>query len=287
MTIAVWSCCNGGNALGQVVSATPVSESSEDPSVIQAQAIQGAIQGRTGSVEAERPQLADISPIVPRRRFQLEAGYTFLADDSAGIRLREHVFPGLLARLSVTDNVEFRVGWPGIVWDSLTDRATGIETTDSGAADIDLGIKLDVLDQSGYRPQLSLITSLAFPTGSDDISAERVQPLASIAYSWVLDDRWILGGTTGLGAMNERGDRFREIHQSIAVQRLITSRLGAYGEWFALFRAGSEDDRPQHYLDGGVTFLVTEDLELNWRTGFGINDRAQDFFTGVGFSVRF
>ena len=49
---------------------------------------------------------------------------------------------------------------------------------------------------------------------------------------------------------------------------------------------GAASNAPEHYLDGGLTFLLTDDLQLDWRAGFGLNDASDDFFTGVGFVFR-
>jgi hypothetical protein len=40
-------------------------------------------------------------------------------------------------------------------------------------------------------------------------------------------------------------------------------------------------------LNGGFTWLITENLQLDWRAGFGLNEEADDFFTGAGFGIRF
>ena len=37
---------------------------------------------------------------------------------------------------------------------------------------------------------------------------------------------------------------------------------------------------------GGLTFLIHCDFQVDWRVGFGLNEEADDFFTGVGFAWR-
>lgn len=271
---------------GQEPSAIP-SAIGESAAPITTQFMQDGVSSRTGPIDTERPEFTESSPILPRGRIQLETGYTFLKDDNDQMRLRQHLFPGLLARISVLDRLELRFGWPGIIWDRLQDRGSGATFEDSGAADIDLGVKFDLWEQSNWRPRFAMIASMSLPIGSEPFSAERVQPLLNLPYSWALDEHWSIGGSTGFGAMNDREDRFLEMHQSLLVQYFINDRWATYGEWFAFLRRNSADDRPQHYLDGGLSCRLTENTQLDWRAGIGVNDRAQDFFTGVGFSVRF
>lgn len=45
--------------------------------------------------------------------------------------------------------------------------------------------------------------------------------------------------------------------------------------------------RTEHYFDGGVTYRVTNDLQLDVRAGTGLNDAAADVFGGGGAVVRF
>jgi hypothetical protein len=50
---------------------------------------------------------------------------------------------------------------------------------------------------------------------------------------------------------------------------------------------GADEARTQHYLNGGFTYLVSDDIQLDLRAGFGLSDAADDFFAGPGLSIRF
>jgi len=45
--------------------------------------------------------------------------------------------------------------------------------------------------------------------------------------------------------------------------------------------------KPQHYFDGGLTYLISSDVQWDLRAGLGLNDAADDFFVGTGLSIRF
>ena len=40
-------------------------------------------------------------------------------------------------------------------------------------------------------------------------------------------------------------------------------------------------------MNGGITWVLQPDLQLDASAGFGLNDRAADFFLGCGLSFRF
>ena len=48
-----------------------------------------------------------------------------------------------------------------------------------------------------------------------------------------------------------------------------------------------DTDGVEHYLNGGFTYLQTNNVQWDIRAGLGLNDRSQDFLCGAGLSVRF
>lgn len=45
--------------------------------------------------------------------------------------------------------------------------------------------------------------------------------------------------------------------------------------------------RPEHYFDGGFTYLLRNNMQFDVRAGVGANAAAVDFFAGSGLCVRF
>ncbi len=82
------------------------------------------------------------------------------------------------------------------------------------------------------------------------------------------------------------GDHFAQLSQSFSVEYELTEKLHVYNEWYAFFFCDSYDNRPQHYYNGGFTYLVTPNFQLDWRAGLGLNDASDGFFTGCGFTAR-
>ena len=82
-------------------------------------------------------------------------------------------------------------------------------------------------------------------------------------------------------------DRFTELAQSWTVAASLTDRLGAYGEYFGFYPLDAPGEEDEHLLNGGFTYLISDDVQYDVRAGFGLNDAADDFFAGTGLSIRF
>jgi hypothetical protein len=46
------------------------------------------------------------------------------------------------------------------------------------------------------------------------------------------------------------------------------------------------DNRPDHFMDGGMIYRLAPNIQVDVRAGFGLSGRPDDFFTGTGFSIR-
>ena len=105
-------------------------------------------------------------------------------------------------------------------------------------------------------------------------------------YSWECTKKLSLNCMTGNLWTAESGDRFSQFFQSASVDYELTEKLHVFNEWFAFFRRDSSDNRPQHYYDAGLTYLVTPNFQLDWRAGLGLNGASDGFFTGCGLTIR-
>src|SRR5262245_41243866 len=252
-------------------------------------------------IETDRPDFTEASSTVGKGRIQLEAGYTFTRDRDAGSRLSSHSFPEALFRIGLfADWFELRIGQnfgdtrmtssgPGNPALGLPPVA-GTEFL-NGAEDLYLGVKLALTEQKKYLPETALILQTTVPTGADELSADELLPGINFLFGWdVIEDCLSAGGSLQANrALDDLEHFYVEVAQSFTLGYRLSKKLGAYTEWFAFFPAGSIDPEtgPEHYFDGGFTYLVNDNFQLDIRAGVGLNDHADDFFAGAGFAVRF
>ena len=240
------------------------------------------------AIVTDRPDFTEASSTVGYRRLQIESGYSYTFEEEPGSQFISHSFPEVLFRVGMlADWFELR-----IVWNYLDETQTGVGSrmTFDGAEDMQIGAKIALTEQCGCLPEMAIIPQMLVPTGADSFSSDKVLPGLNWVYSWELSDCVSLGGSTqGNRVKGDTGESFTEFAQSVTLGVSLTERLGAYGEWFAFFphSAVDPDERPRHFFDGGFTFLITNDFQFDVFAGVGLNDAAEDYFVGSGFSVRF
>ena len=230
----------------------------------------------------DRPDFTEASSTVGQGVAQLEFGYTFTFDSEAGTRTRSHSVPEILFRYGIIDDwMELRFGG-NYAYQSVS----GL--TAAGAEDLYLGAKLALTPQAGFLPEMAIIPQMTVPTGHSTLTAGEVLPGVNWIYGWEINDILSTAGSTQFNrAMDDTGSAYTEWAQSWTVGYSMTDSVGAYTEWFGFFPHSSEAAKPEHYFNGGLTFLLTDDIQWDVRAGVGLNDAADDSFVGTGLSIRF
>jgi hypothetical protein len=246
----------------------------------------GGPPGMDEPLASDRPDFTEASSTVGRGVVQLEMGYTLFADDGGGVRTRSHSYPELLARIGVlADWFELRVAWN---YATLNESFDPVTRSVSGSEDLYLGSKLMLTSQYGIWPEMALVPQMTVPTGHRDFTADKVLAGVNWLYGWdVLEWLSFAGSTQGNMSIDEVGDDYFEFAQSFTFGYSLTEKLGAYTEWFMLAPAGATAARTEHYLDGGFTYKVTNNLQLDIRAGLGLSEASDDYFVGSGLVVRF
>lgn len=236
-------------------------------------------------IVTDRPDFTEASSPVGEGVVQAELGYTFYYTDGADARHDiSHVYPELLLRAGLlSDWFELRVGQTMVTLDQAGESSTGF-------ADMYLGVKLGIVPQRGILPEVSIVPQLSVPSGSSELRADGPLYGVNLLYSWSLLSDSYLGAST---QFNQReGDEGGEVYTSFA-QALVAGTSwdgvwGSYIEWFALFADSVVGGEDAHYANGGVTYLINNDLQLDLRVGSRLQDRfGEEIFAGIGVSVRY
>lgn len=241
----------------------------------------------------DRPDFTESTRTVPPQRVQIESGYTFRYDRQRGRRMQDHTFPEVLLRIGLSPDVELRLGWPGFSFTEellreRNDAGRRVWRTrhDDSGTDASVGFKVHLLDQRGVRPDLACIAELSVPTGGAGKTSGDADPQLKLAWSYDLTRALALSGNVNLGAPTGEEGRFAQTAASLSLGASLNDWLGTYVEYFGFY----PDDRGAdcaHYVNGGLTFAITPDLQLDARAGFGLNEQADGFFAGVGLAMRF
>ena len=233
-----------------------------------------------GPLVTDRPDATESSETVGKGLFQLEAGYTFANFE----RVDVHSIGEFLLRIGVLhENVELRLGF------NSYSLVRGADVDASGLQNVGIGAKVRLLSGGGVghaRPTIAVLVATTIPTGSEDIEPRSARPEARLAAAWDLSNRLSLGTNLIWSSIKDGDLEERHTAQglSTALGYGLSDRWGAYFEYFGVYPTGERDS--ENYLNGGVTYLISNDLQLDGRVGYGLNGRDDDFFVGFGTAVR-
>ncbi len=230
-------------------------------------------------IVTDRPDFTESTETIPVGRIQIESGYTFArTGDERSDSLGE-----LLLRVSLGPRSELRVGVPNYA------RLRGGSGRSSGFEDASLGAKFRLVKAGeGFglrRPAMSLIVATSLPTGARAYRSKELQPEAKLCLSADLSETLAVAANLNYAYLSDDGDRYGEPSGSLSFAVGLNDRTGVYLEYFGFYPSGAA--RPDsHYLNGGVTYLVTNDYQLDVRAGIGLNGVGTDNFVGIGAARR-
>lgn len=235
----------------------------------------------------DRPDFTEASVTVGKGVAQLEFGYTYTSNTDAAESVASHSFGEALLRYGILEDwLEFRIAVFPV--QELT-VFEGESNSTAGHEDLYTGFKIALTPQAGLLPEMALIPQMNIPTGSRTFTSDKVEPGLNWIYGWELNDFISTAGST---QGNRRidvttGAAYLEMAQSWTVAYHLNEEWGAYTEWFALIPSGADNVHTQHYFNGGLTYLINQNVQFDIRAGIGLNAAADNYFLGTGLSVRF
>jgi outer membrane putative beta-barrel porin/alpha-amylase len=242
------------------------------------------LSGLPEPLVTDRPDFTESTSTVPPGHFQVEGGATFtrLGDEESQslgeILLRVGAGERWEARLGIGSFSRIDPGLPG------TDTISGFEDAYAG-----LKVRLteddpDLLPPG--HPAIALLLATTVPVGDDELTSDEWQPEAKLALSWDLTPRLSLASNLNYAYPADGPDRFHQLAASLTAGLSLTDRVGLYLEGFG-FSKESADGSSTSYVNSGLTFLLSNDLQLDVRAGAGLDDPHPNWFAGLGAAVRF
>ncbi len=225
----------------------------------------------------DRPDQTESTEIVSKGFVQTELG---LGDTDGA----DANFAGL-ARIGLADRVELRVGLDEVFLSGPED-----------AIDVSIGTKVRLAPERGSRPAIAVIATLNQKLGNSlSPVSDGIRPSFRFAFSHTLSDRLSLGYNAGISwdetvrTMGMPPVPDKELTSrflwTVALGIGATERVGFFVEAFG-DTGLSDDGSTETALDGGVTFLLRPNVQLDLFVGSGVSDSAPDWLAGAGVSFR-
>jgi hypothetical protein len=235
--------------------------------------------GLDDSLITDRPDFTESTSTIPRGHYQIEGGTTVArVEDVDSLSFGE-----LLVRIGTGERWETRLSAGYARVDTPFGDISGLE-------DPSVGIKFRFTDDPGElgpgQPAVSLLVSTSVPAGDEELTDDEWVPEAKLALAWELTPRFGLSSNLNYAHAVDGDERLHQLGATLSGSLSLTDRLGSYLEWYG-FSEETEDGPSTHYVNGGVTFLINSDLQIDARVGTGLNDADPDWFVGVGGGIRF
>ncbi len=227
----------------------------------------------------DRPDQTESSAVVPRGYFQIETGVTY-SDEGSESRTLE--YPGTLIRIGLPKRLELRLGTQGFV-----SEFEGNETT--GYGDSEIGTKLYLWQESGWRPEAAFLASVSIPTGNNSFSTRHADPSFRFLFSHSLTETVSLAYNVGAAwetvTTSSGNATLSDLQYTLAAGFALTDRIGAFAELFGATPVSSGGGSAVS-VDGGLTYLLRPNVQFDVALGAGVTDDAPDWFLTAGVSFR-
>lgn len=238
-------------------------------------------------IETDRDSFTPATTTAAAGRSILEAAYSFIDNRN---RYDTHSFPESLLRYGLNDRFELRLGWNYEVGGAASPvSGSSIGEIDETArlereSELTYGLKAGLFEQDGWVPRTAVIAHAFTPTSGVATTTDFVTTIVS---GWEFSNRWQLDGALRYGQTTEEKDHFNQWSPSVVLKIPAGDKWYGHVEYFGILSAGRAEEKEVHFISPGVHYLVTRNLEVGIRVGWGLNHDASNFFNNVGVGWRF
>jgi hypothetical protein len=244
-------------------------------------------------LSTDRPDQTESPFTVDAGHVQVEMDLaTFTYDrynpDRADVRVESWSFGAVNFKVGLLNNVDFQVLVQPFNTVRFSDRAAGTTTRLDGFGDVTLRTKINLWGNDGGTTAFGLMPFVKLPSASDDLGNDAVEGGLIIPLGIDLGGGWRMGLMTEVDILEDADahGHHAEWVNSITVSRGLTDRLGAYVEFFSVVSA--EPHTPWvGAVDVGLTYAVSDDIQLDCGVNLGLTRAADDVNPFVGLSWRF
>jgi hypothetical protein len=230
----------------------------------------------------DRPDITESASTVHPGWLQIETGFLLLQDsfleDAVINDLKIYNIAGTLLRYGVSASVELRAGAAYRIHE-LTKGIT--DTTITGISDLLIGTKVALIKDDTDEPKLSVLFHLFLPFGQRFFRSKTIEPQIILSSFNNLGNNFTLSYNAG-GRWNLEDDISLYV-LSLAGGFSIIDNLSGFAEVFGEF---SNLLVPGYFFDGGFTYLLERNFQIDISSGFGILNNSSVWFISTGFSLR-
>jgi hypothetical protein len=190
------------------------------------------------------------------------------------ISLREIAIPSTLFRYGISKGLEIRVVSQYV---NIKEENSGKEI--SGITDLEIGAKIQLLKRDNKNTEIAFLSHVILPTGTKEVSFEKVGTINKLSISHQLSDKVGLGYNVGYSYFGlENGF----LTYSLAIGIGINERAGLYVEPYGDIGIFNEH---LANVDAGFTYLLKDNFQLDFSFGTGLNYTMNYLSAGFSWNI--
>ena len=248
-------------------------------------------------ISSDRPGFSNSAATVSQGTFQAELGYDLTQNTTGPETFSTHSLGLLLLRYGVTDGVELRANVGSIGFVEQPDFSNAGETElesgylGTGLDGLTAGPSLEVKGRffQSETVTLSGFSQTSFPSlmsGPFETPDDRARQTLALLVDGALGENLSLTVNGGASFFWSGGDQDDRTFAALFIPTLnfsINEQVGAYVGYF-----GQYWEFPNtNFVEGGFTYLLSDDTQIDINGGYRIDDNADGYFLGLGLSQRF
>ncbi len=222
-------------------------------------------------IDTDRPDQTESSSTVPHGSLQIETGMLWNFEGEKTQAYSDAFLPTNLIRYGISRVFELRMVNEYEILKTPDKKITGI-------SDLQIGTKIQLLKKVNVNTEISFISHLIVPTGSEGLSTEKVGTYNRFCFSNPLSSSMTLGYNLGY---NYYGYNDGDLTYTLALAIEVTPKVGIYIEPYG------ELQNMEEFLmnaDAGFTYLINENIQLDYSFSTGITHKSN--YNSLGISWR-
>lgn len=236
-------------------------------------------------MSTDRPDKTESPYSVPKGRVQIEMDFAnYTRDRSADGRVETIGVAPFNVKLGLGDDTDLQFVAAPYIHRTATDPRDGTRTSTEGIGDVTIRLKQNFWGNDGGKTAFALMPYVTLPTSHKGLGADMVEfgLIAPLAIG--LSDTIDLGVMTEVDVVGKDDGRGRRVNvvNSATLGFALAKRVGMYTELFT--------ERGDQWVvtgDIGVTYKVTDDMQVDAGVNLGLNSAADDVGVFAGLSRRF
>jgi hypothetical protein len=220
----------------------------------------------------DRPDQTESSSTVPLGALQLESGILISYEEVNKSTLRQILLPTTLFRYGITKGFELRIL-------SQIETIKFNKESVQGISDLEIGTKIQIWKKEDRNTEIAFLTHLLVPTGTIELTGDQFGTINKISISHGVNERFGIGYNIGY---NYFGVGSGDLTYSLAFGIGVNEKVGVYVEPFG------EVANLREFIsnaDAGFTYLVNEDLQMDFSFGTGLNNNMNYASIGISWLI--